>query len=292
MKTKIIYLLIAFAIVYTCLIHGQDYHPMLGDSNKWYVVKTFEGSYTDLYETKGDTLIEGKNYKLILFYHGAVQYFKPDSLGFLREDLINRKLWRRWDTTEVIYLDFSLKKNDSIFIKSYSKYSTGWYYVDSVGIINILAGNRKIIFLSRDTLGSAEKPVWIESVGSIGHPLYPEITPSEFNIGALSCFYKNEDKVYQSIRSQEYNECIFTKIVDLSKDLEITISPNPAKGIIQIKYPNIIQYKISVFDVYGKQLLILDKPTNIELNNFQPGIYLLVFKSASQSIFKKLIVNK
>jgi hypothetical protein len=160
MKTTIKYLLIVVFIINCYLLFGQEYHTMLGDSNKWYVVKTFEGSQTDLYVSKDDTLLNGKHYKFFLKYSGAIQSLKPDTVGFFREDSLTMKLWRWWDTTEVVYLDFSLNKNDSIFLNSY-KYFTGWYHVDSVGVTNILAGNRKTIFLSRDTLGYIEKPIWI-----------------------------------------------------------------------------------------------------------------------------------
>jgi hypothetical protein len=293
MRTKIIYLLIVFAIKTTCFIQGQDYHPLLGDSNEWFVWHTFEGTYTDYFKTTGDTLINGKNYKNFLYvlYYNISGLNKLDTLGHLREDTLSGKVYLLQGTREVVYIDFSLKENDSIFLFTINKSSTGWYHVDSIARTSILAGERKITYLRRDTLGDTEYPIWIESVGTIGHLLYPEYTPTIWR-GELSCEFKNGEKVYQSEKSQNLKECIYTKIDDISEDMEITISPNPAKSIVQIKYPNIMQYKLSIFDVYGKQLLILDKPANIELNNFQPGIYLLVFKSTSQTISKKLVINK
>jgi hypothetical protein len=283
MKPIIKILLIAFAIIFPKLSYGQDYHPMLGDSNKWYVLHTFEGSYIEHFETKGDTSIRGNNYK-ILFRED--NYKNP--LVFYREDSINKKVYQIVDTTEIVYLDFSLNENDSI----YSEYTTCWYYVDSIRMTNILSGNRKIFYLESLNKGEKLFPVWIEGVGTIGNPLYAYYTPDEWERGQLNCFFKNNIKEYQSERFLDKGGCDITKINNLISNNDIDLWPNPANTQIQIKSALNKLNRLLVFDIYGKKLMVVDDPEIVNIRNLSSGIYFLKLETNSKSIIKKLIINK
>jgi hypothetical protein len=289
MKPIIKIILIAFAIIVTKLSYGQDYHPMLGDSNEWYVWHTFEGTYTEYFGAKGDTLINGRHYKLFLYS----DFYRPefpisfDTIGYLREDTITRKIYWLCDTIEDVYYDFSLNDNDSIFI-NIDKSTKVLYYVDSIRNANTLEGNRKIIYLSGNILGDAEFPIWIESVGTIGNPMYPEITP--YQVGELSCFYKNNDKVYQSIKSQGIGKCLLNDIGVINANGDLVVYPNPTNSVIHVKWNMYEPNKLLIYDIFGKQLKVIKYPKTIDLDSFKSGVYILIFNTDFQTITKKLLI--
>lgn len=87
---------------------AQDYIPMLGESNEWYVFETFEGTHTFHYVTYGNTIINEIEYKKFGLYYGG---FDPE--GFIREDTILKKIFfipmHPYEPSEVLLYDFSLE---------------------------------------------------------------------------------------------------------------------------------------------------------------------------------------
>ena len=51
------------------VLHGQDYKPLLDNTNEWHVTNCYFGCLTDVYFTDGDTLVEGNNYKVLDGFH-------------------------------------------------------------------------------------------------------------------------------------------------------------------------------------------------------------------------------
>jgi hypothetical protein len=189
------------------LLNPQEYIPMLGNSNQWYILRTFEGRYTYIFTTQGDTLINNKSYK-ILGRQGV--YYIP---GFIREDTLERKVYMMpnsiKDTFEIVYFDFSLNENDSIFIYSINYDSLGYFRVDSVRYISTLGGLRKAIYLNDPRIVyDIPAPVWVEGIGTLGSIEYRESPSESYNAGELSCYFKDGVKIYQSEFSKSLDTCI------------------------------------------------------------------------------------
>jgi len=87
----------------------------------------------------------------------------------------------------------------------------------------------------------------------------------------------------------------FTKVAQgISKEDAsrlIQVYPNPSNGIFKINGEVLQQqnYEIQVFDSYGKQIAILNNPTEIDLSNHPSGIYFIQLKSIDGSVLRKKI---
>ncbi|MBI4646943.1 MAG: hypothetical protein HY738_10215 [Bacteroidia bacterium] len=309
MKT-IVPLFIAFII--PAFSFSQEYHPMLGDTNVWKVRYQFEGISTETFATKGDTTIDSMTYKLIGWVEAA------NELAYLREDSIEQKVYCHPPADvnfsgEYVFYDFSLTENDSILLLDYvgfeSPYDTlGYYYVDSIRVINIYEGQRRIFYLrslSCPYWEYCEYPVWIEGVGTLGHTLHPGQSPMEWPLCEdceyfLSCFFRNDILVYQSQESIEYETCdidisnIEEKKYSLKK--KNIILYDMGNGLFNIKSFNNKIKKLCIISIDGK--LIFKNIYNtwdvqINLKKQRAGFYCVRKKKKKNNIsIIKLIKTK
>jgi hypothetical protein len=162
---------------------GQTYHPML-DSLTWVTQYfNFTGTWSTWYYSHGDTTISGNNYKI--YYNGA----------YLREDTINRKVYRWSTTSQVDYIlyDFNLGFGDTLQMShgpavvtgidsllTYSGYRTRWY------------------LLWHDPLGNPFTQIVVESIGSLVDPIDNICPPNYDPQWYTSCFYHHGIKTYGS----------------------------------------------------------------------------------------------
>ena len=74
---------------------------------------------------------------------------------------------------------------------------------------------------------------------------------------------------------------------------QLSLYPNPAKGIVKIQVPSGIQdIKVEVFDNAGKQIAMQLSPENtIDVSNIASGLYLVSITSGDIKTTKKLIVE-
>lgn len=268
-------LVIAFVLIVISMGNAQDYIPMLGNSNQWYVLQVSEGGGTGIFMTKGDTLINNKIYKIL-----GVQNF-ADIAGFIREEIIDRKVYMMpnsiKDTFEIVYFDFSLNENDSILLYSINYDSLGYFKVDSFREISTSAGFRRAIYLSNTRWDYwSYKPVWVEGIGTLGSIDCREGSPL-LVLGELSCFFKDGVKIYQSEFSKELDTCIieWSGIEDFELQSDIMFYPNPAGSETTIKVKNDYPFSVYIFDIYGQLLLEVKNQTKIDLNNLSNGTYLI-----------------
>ena len=151
---------------------------ILGESNEWYILRSFEGSFTERYITAGDTLIEDEIYK-ILSMPGSV----PDL--FLREDTNERRVYAiipgLVDSSEIVYIDFSLQEGDSILLTRLDYWQHYWYWVDSIRYELTSDGPRKTMYLkgAKDEYGHYQYPTWMEGIGALCDPILREFSSDE-----------------------------------------------------------------------------------------------------------------
>jgi aminopeptidase N len=78
-----------------------------------------------------------------------------------------------------------------------------------------------------------------------------------------------------------------------AKDLSISISPNPSKGIYEVKMPQVEGSTYAVFDVSGKQIMSgdCDAHITIDISDKANGVYVLQIKDAKDKLVtsRKLI---
>ena len=73
----------------------------------------------------------------------------------------------------------------------------------------------------------------------------------------------------------------------------ISIYPNPTKGIVYINAKNTDILSVEVYDLHGRLLFIPDKRNMNEINiaSYNPGIYILKINTDKQSVLKRLILE-
>ena len=87
-----------------------------------------------------------------------------------------------------------------------------------------------------------------------------------------------------------------TIIIDIQNNSEISVYPNPSKGILNIVNENNEIYSIKVFDLIGKIIYYNDKmestyKTTIDLSELKAGMYFIEIKSGNSVFTKKIIVE-
>lgn len=288
MKNRFVLLLLLWSANVIC----QEYNPLIGDSNEWYVLQTFEGSFTEKYFLGKDSIIDSYIYKPL---HQNENTTYQDF--FLREDVLERKVYAltRFNT-EIIYLDFSLNENDSIELTGLDNRNLGWFFVDSVRQINTYAGLTKAIYLSgKPFLNSPPHfPVWVEGIGSLGNPLYFAYTNNEYNFGELSCAFKNGIKLYESEKAKSYETCeIFLDVPKISVVNNFNIYPNPSTSKVFIEYSKIpeIIYAYKVYNSLGgicREGIINEKREELIIST--PGIYYIAITDEDRILASSIIV--
>lgn len=210
------------------------------------------------YVAVNDTIIAAKNYKK--YYYGANTSTVNTHIGYLREDTVAKKVYYLDKTSliEDLIFDFSLNVGDSIYLNlvpTMNPLPKGYYKVKSIQNTTIKAGIRKEFKLKHTTISSSDTLRFIESVGSIIHPLY--LYKNYFGFGAfigypscpfpydlgLACKWTNNMKEFQSCTYALAlsNGCFFKLdscnywnncggINELSAIKKVTLSPNPAQN--------------------------------------------------------------
>lgn len=257
---------------------SQNYIPMLGETNEWYEWHSYvEGAETFIFYTKKDTVLNGKNYKVIGVKGRGNEY------GFIREDTFDHKVYmlgyQAIDTFEITRYDFSLEENDSIELYDLNYKVIGNYFVDSVRMINTLAGPRRAIYLINRQWNFDNKLVWVEGVGSLGSIEVPFASP--YHQFGLNCYFKDGIKVFESELASNYDTCMigWSNVEDQPVTQNILVYPNPVKDILyfDFDYPSGDNFFLCVYNSAGR--IIIEKEINgmdhtgIDLSRYLPGLY-------------------
>jgi hypothetical protein len=89
-----------------------------------------------------------------------------------------------------------------------------------------------------------------------------------------------------------------TGVNDVFGNNNLSIYPNPTKGVISIELPDSKNYIISVYDMVGKLVKTIDKPygqnsrLNIDLSDEPTGIYIIKADSGNEVYYNKVSVIK
>lgn len=313
MKKAITILIICFPYL-NCI--SQNYHPLLNDSCTWYVPECSEGCITHIYYTNSDTTINNKKY-FKYYYCWLYQEYPGTQIGYLREDTLLKKVYYKptqccinTDTTEIVYYDFGLQKGDSILVyrSNYYNYrieTLGWYNADSVSLVSIKAGERKIIYLHRieEIPYSYENNInWIEGVGYIN----AEDTILYRNVGPfLNCFYVGDNLIYKADVYESHGSS-FIEHVDIPcnlligslhelsiDDFDISYFSNSNNILIKRNYQlNNKKIDIKLYDINGRLIKTkstFDDEITINISDLMKGIYIIEVCNDDLRITKKIV---
>jgi len=281
---KIFTVCLFFFIVTGNELYTQEYKPMLVDSALWYMISIGHGYETNIYKlASGDTLINNKNYKSIISVDGIscnASSMYGMLIYFLREDTLEKKVYYinlyYENLEEKLLYDFSIHPGDT-FIADEFNYNKS-IILKSIGDTMISDQKWKTFIFHNNT-------IWIEGIGSLVEPFYVTSSPRSFE--GLSCYYRNNDLIYQSEYAKDFVTCcIFTGIeVEKLPQWFKRVYPSPFRDKISIDLQTTCTHTIflSLVDVTGKEMYRVERKvlpgtetfTLENLGHFNPGMYLL-----------------
>src|SRR5690554_6518868 len=138
---------------------------------------------------------------------------------------------------------------------------------------------------------------WIEGIGSIHGPLFPN-TPTKFSEEIpdsllLTCSFTNNQEYYNH---PDYSECYvnITLGIENEENLNFNIYPNPVSSILTIESDQNILGAILIYDVNGKLIQSINadgKEIKIDVSHCEKGVYFLNFEIRGQKVVKRFIVG-
>jgi hypothetical protein len=263
-----------------------------------------------VYSITGDTLIGGKDYKIIS--GGACPHHYT---GYVREDTFAGMVYININDTERILYNYNLHLGDTIHFAAFDSHLPLYiHYTDSVIKVDSTMINgvyHKIFSLveidSAHNTGGFSSDAYIEGIGSVQGPLYPVFVPNGFEFTeTLRCFY--DDTAHDIVKAPYHLSLIGHPANDTFKNNctlavshiallvpEIKISPNPAFNIVNLainNMPSNFNCSYSINDITGRQLKkenINSSKQQIDISNLQPGIYLITINLQNKIITEKLV---
>lgn len=275
-------LLFSIFYVFGFNLYSQAYTPLLDNLNEWHVTSCFSGCLTDVYYTNGDTIVDGKNYKILDGFHYISRTF------LLREEINNRKVFLNkvasGHNEEFLLYDFSLNEGETFNMQNpYSPFPEdgGAFILDSIIERPLANGNEYRHFYFSPAPGntiSTENAVWVEGAGSLSIINAPGGNPDINGVGHLSCFFKDTEVFYANLDS--INDCIPNHLgIERYPLNSVVISKGNNSGICVVSNAQNVK-SLSVFNLSGKKLeTIMNDGQNtlkIVLSSYQNGMYILV----------------
>ena len=263
-------------------VFSQSYKPLLDNINEWHVTSCFYGCHTDVYYTDGDTIVDGKNYKILDGYHYISRTF------LLREEIAYKKVYMNLVNPgyneEFLLYDFSLNEGDIFNMNnpvSPFPQNGGPFVLDSIVAKPLMDGTNYNHFYFSPAPGnstSTNNAVWIEGVGSLSIINAPGGDPNINGAGHLSCFFKNTEVFYANLDSIE--DCIPIHLGINNDNLnKVIVSKQNNTSMCILSNARDIR-KVTIFDLSGKKL---EEKTNsgknaiiIDMSGYQKGVYIIL----------------
>lgn len=278
---------------------GQ-YVPLLQSGNQWNVLRNYVNPthFTEISKIDSDTIIDGRTCKKIVSTNdstdNAIYHFKC----YLYEDATAKKVYV-YDAqyNQKLYFDFTVQLGDTIALYSQNYNSLDTFVVSQISNVYINNTIRKIITLDYYSSNFHMQNVdsWIEGVGSLKGLIYGNISPqfvgSQFS---LLCMSNSNEMLYQN---PNFNNCYMTnvKIDEIMNDFSVHIYPNPVTDFLTIsELPKSIS-NIKIIDVFGRTVFQSEMNgncKNIDLSNYQSGVYFVVVFNQKKVLFAKKIIKK
>src|SRR5690554_1960525 len=301
-------ILLLFSAFLPTLLFSQIKNHFAHHDSKWNVAKTFTAATqehpnfvatsTTVYDFQGDSTISGKTWSKM--YSSSDSLFQNnlvfEGLTRIENDLILYK--NGTNPVDTLY-DFSLVVGDSVFYDF--DLFTSWIHVEEIQMIQINGESyRKFIFTepTGPTAFNHLNEVWIEGIGSVHGPLFP-LSPVKFSEEMpdsmlLTCSFAN---ILEHYNNPGYSEC-FTEItlgLENQEVLNLKVYPNPVSTNLTIESSQKINGEIEIYDTYGKLVKFIfsnEKVAQIDVSNWEKGVYILNFEFEGQKVAKRFIIDQ
>jgi hypothetical protein len=267
---------------------SQSYIPMLNNST-WNIVSANFGGQQNLPTAPGiDVIIGSFTYK---------KFVDPTTNTdvYLREDVVNRRVYRRVGNFDQLLYDFGLSNGSSITL------SNGYTYSVTTSTVNIYGGGtRKKIYLYNAAVPGEN---WIEGVGSSNNPFRPYYElPSDPYI-YLTCSAQNGVNIYNhGIANGQSTPTDCSTLLGIEDIIyskqEVNFSPNPFQKQLTItKITNFENSKINLYNSIGQIVKVVENINGrnivIDRENLISGIYFAQITENGKIIaMNKIIISE
>lgn len=290
-------------LLFFCFIHlsvfSQNYTPILDDWNEWHLTNCYFGCLTDVYYTDGDTLVNGKSYKILDGYH----YINRNLL--LREDVNEKRIYltitQPQYVEDLLLYDFSLIEGDSIAMRNpltpFPSYD-GYFVLDSIRMLPQNGEEKKHFYFTPtpSNPSTLKRSEWVEGVGSLSMINAPGGEPNFNGAGQLNCAFKNATLFYSNLDSISSCEATNLSVAQEFVPMEKTqLYAQPQRNSFLLSPTNNTR-EIQLYGMNGKlfKRIQLNNQTSLELNlnDLNSGIYLLkIIQTNYQKQTFKLVVK-
>jgi hypothetical protein len=287
------------------LLWGQETNHFAHLDSKWNVAKTypaanqqnpnFVATKTTVYGYQGDTLINNEQWFKL--------YSTNDSL--FHDNLVYHGLTRS-ENNRILYLDatnqldtlydFSLSLGDKVL------FNLNGNYLEKIPITTIdsilINGEfyKRFKFAEPSIIAFDElNEVWIEGIGSIHGPLFPNL-PVKFSQEMpdsmlLTCTYSDNQKVWQN---SSYSSCYINVVLGIETEniWNFKIYPNPFSDKINLENTRTESFDLTIMNSLGqvvREMKIASNKEIIDLSELDDGIYLLRISDKKNIRTMKLI---
>lgn len=303
--------------------NAQNYIPMLGDLNEWYVHYIgFGFSTTGLFTAEIDTTIGSTQYsRLYSSKPGGAKHF----IYFLSEDTVTQQVCiYQLDSlngidvaSKKLLYDFKVEENDTVSVGFKPDFMGGWDRSDTLVVRSLeefdsldvcinpsgtgpFINDSARVYSLTDTEvpsgGSPEEDIsWIEGTGSSGGPISPSRAGNECTTIMLTCHYKDGILEFKLGSSIFFDTCIMSVSIDEEEISSLFVYPNPTSSSLWIDIPGIdgrIE-SISLLSLDSKIVKTVsvdrvDSLLEFSLENIPSGLYLLRLTGKDKYYFKKI----
>lgn len=293
-------ILITSLIITSILSFAQTY-VLFPDSNAyWNEIEFYQGQCDPpayckrTYFLQRDTVIDDYSYNKIYSNDGSsISY-----VGGLREENKRIYLYYTWCDHSVLLYDFNLNVGDTIVTACLAAECDTLLnqYMTVVSVDSVLLQDNS--YRRRINFDWGPEESWIEGIGSVSGLLYPYYSCVLcVCFLELICFQEYDNTLYLN---EEHVPCFnyYVSIDDPEKNEDLLlVYPNPVKyqSFVTIRSDENIN-AIKLYDITGRMVTsrqkMNTKETQLQLGNFQQGIYFLKVNFQNNSIlYNKLIIN-
>ena len=314
-KTKTLVLL--FLMASSLASRGQDtiqprYQAVFGDSiTLWYIfngVYGFEYSGTDVQQTiMDDTTTINDTVYMILRSRDDLSAMPIFNINYyqsqcIRESRDHSKLYFKQNryhinTPEILIMDLDLNIGDTLDTHNWSAIESSNYpNIPTITIDTIYSQNGKKIMQTDFRVYVREEAWWdtlffIEGVGPSLGLYYPKLRD---DYATLICHFKDgEQNCHGAMYShfEEFEEtCVIWfdpgRIEEPSKTVCHIAYPNPTRGVFEIRFPKVSDYKVIISSVTGQIVqtkTIYGDKVFVNIQNHPRGTYFIKITDANNA---------
>lgn len=263
-------------------VHAQQgYRSFFGqESTEWYIEDRFEfGNHSSKYLFLGDTLYDGKHYKLVYRISYGLEYTPDEELeplltAAIREDTATGRMWINHlfpALEETLLVDMTLEVGDVFQI---------WQTVVETTIDT--AGRKVIVF--------DDGSLFVEGIGATA----PSPSLTGVRASNLLCAYHDGVRVYQAsfLNPAEYDlEHCTSKYVSVPSVAaqSISVSPNPATSVVSLNGLPDGMHHVEIHNSLGQIVVscVLGGTSSMLDITFLPrGVYTIIVKESPNGIIR------